>query len=269
MGQLVRGIDGLRDAASALGTLPELIEDEAPSAWAARIAAADVPLPFVSGNVSLYNEDQGGSAIPPSPIVSCLGRVPDVARTSTPGFKEAGHALVLVGEAGRGRLGGSLFLERRGRANDPAEARPAFDPVRARAEIALVVALHRVRAVHACHDVSAGGLAQALAEMAFASGPGLGFAAELHAEGAGPAAWFSEEPGFVVEIAEDRAEEALAWADALGARAVRLGTVTAAATWRFRGPGAADDVAVDGAAHKAAWSEALGDAFDVRPEPIS
>ena len=55
LGQLVDAIDGLAAAANELG------------------------LPFVSGNVSLYNADANGKAIPPSPIVACIGVIDDIA----------------------------------------------------------------------------------------------------------------------------------------------------------------------------------------------
>jgi len=55
LGQLVAAIDGLAAAATELG------------------------LPFVSGNVSLYNAGADGNAIPPSPIVACVGVIDDVS----------------------------------------------------------------------------------------------------------------------------------------------------------------------------------------------
>jgi phosphoribosylformylglycinamidine synthase subunit PurL len=42
-------------------------------------AAEELGIPVVSGNVSLYNET-GGSAIPPTPVVGCVGLVRDVTR---------------------------------------------------------------------------------------------------------------------------------------------------------------------------------------------
>jgi len=59
LGQLVAAVDGLAAAATELG------------------------LPFVSGNVSLYNAGADGSAIPPSPIVACVGVIDDVADVVT------------------------------------------------------------------------------------------------------------------------------------------------------------------------------------------
>ena len=43
------------------------------------LAAESLGIPVVSGNVSLYNET-GGSAIPPTPVVGCVGLVRDVTR---------------------------------------------------------------------------------------------------------------------------------------------------------------------------------------------
>jgi phosphoribosylformylglycinamidine synthase subunit PurL len=42
-------------------------------------AANELGIPVVSGNVSLYNET-GGLPIPPTPVVGCVGLVPDVTR---------------------------------------------------------------------------------------------------------------------------------------------------------------------------------------------
>lgn len=53
------------------------------------------PLPIVSGNISLYNES-GNIAIPPSPIVVCLGRMEDVSKATTFRLKNPGDAIYLV-----------------------------------------------------------------------------------------------------------------------------------------------------------------------------
>jgi phosphoribosylformylglycinamidine synthase len=119
MGQLEAGIGGLAEAARAVGTLPVRAAGETLGAWLARCTEPRPALPFVSGNVSLYNEDHDGRAVPASPIVACAGFLPDVSRTATPGLKGAGSVLLLIGAEARGRLGGSLFAERRGRGGDP------------------------------------------------------------------------------------------------------------------------------------------------------
>ncbi len=271
MGQLEAGLAGLREAALALGTLPDLSDGEPVEHWAERVRGPIPALPFVSGNVSLYNEDGKGNAIPPSPIVACLGRVPDISRVSTPGLKEPGSTLLLIGLASRGRLRASLYGERH-----PAEAQhftalPAFEPAAARAEIALVLALHARGRVRACHDISDGGVAQTLAEMSFAASARLGFEAGLPApavRAVDPAlVWFSEEPGFVVEVAPADVPDIEAWAEALGARVHRLGRVRADGRFAFEGPGR--PVAGSGAALMERWSEALHAAFEVSEEVVA
>ncbi len=67
--QFVAAVDGLERAARGLG------------------------LPFVSGNVSFYNETSSGKAIPASAIVACIGVIDDVARVVTPALKREGSAL--------------------------------------------------------------------------------------------------------------------------------------------------------------------------------
>jgi phosphoribosylformylglycinamidine synthase len=271
MGALEAGIDGLAAAARGLGTLPELGPDEAVEAWAARVRGALPPLPFVSGNVSLYNEDSKGAAVPPSPIVACFGRLPDISVHSTPGLKQAASVLLLVGPR-RGSLGGSVRAERHG---IEGRALPAFEPMRERAEIALVVAAHARGLVRAAHDVSEGGLVQALAEMSFASGGELGFAADVAAwcdgnasPGRAVEAWFSEEPGFVLEVAAADVDTIAGWAAALGAPIARLGAVVAEPQWTLRTPHV-PDVVLERAPLFAAWSGALAEAFTVSEEVIA
>jgi phosphoribosylformylglycinamidine synthase len=71
--ELTRAIDGIADAARELG------------------------LPVVSGNVSLYNETSG-RAIPPTPVVGCVGLVRDVARI--PGRWRSGDRVFLLRGSG-------------------------------------------------------------------------------------------------------------------------------------------------------------------------
>ncbi|MGH7724596.1 MAG: AIR synthase-related protein [Candidatus Eiseniibacteriota bacterium] len=270
MGDLEAGIEGLREAALALGTLPDLGADEPIERWAERVRGPIPALPFVSGNVSLYNEDEEGGAIPPSPIVACLGRVPDVARVSTPGLKNAGNALLLVGRADRGRLRGSLYAARH--PEESFEELPAFEPAEARAGIALVLALHARGLVRACHDVGDGGVAQALAEMSFGASARVGFEARLPdpaVPGIDPGlVWFSEEPGFVVELAPVDLATAETWARALGVETHRLGRVRADDRFVFEGPGPRATEA-SGKALLGPWSEALHLAFEVSEEVLA
>ncbi|HEX6763002.1 MAG TPA: phosphoribosylformylglycinamidine synthase subunit PurL [Gaiellaceae bacterium] len=62
-------------------------------------AAAELGIPVVSGNVSLYNET-GGRPIPPTPVVGCVGLVRDVALI--PGRWRSGDRLYLLRGPGAG-----------------------------------------------------------------------------------------------------------------------------------------------------------------------
>ncbi|MGH7736306.1 MAG: phosphoribosylformylglycinamidine synthase subunit PurL [Candidatus Tyrphobacter sp.] len=56
-------------------------------------AAGELGLPFVSGNVSFYNESANGEAVPASAIVACVGIVDDVDLVVTPSLKRAGSTI--------------------------------------------------------------------------------------------------------------------------------------------------------------------------------
>src|SRR5262245_17968546 len=120
-------------------------------------------LPIVSGNVSLYN-DTDGRSIHPTPVVGCVGLVPDVRRI--PGRWREGDSILLV-SAGRLALPGSELQALHGTVSGTP---PALDLA---AEAGLV--RHVAAAAPRCtlaHDVSEGGVAVALAEAAVWSGVG-------------------------------------------------------------------------------------------------
>jgi phosphoribosylformylglycinamidine synthase subunit PurL len=142
--ELEQAIAGIADAANALG------------------------IPVVSGNVSLYNES-GGCAIPPTPVVGCVGLVDDVRRVPA-GWRE-GDAVLLA---------------------------TAPDQLDLAAEAALVALLRQASPrLSLAHDVSDGGLAVALAEAALWSG--IGAEVELPGEPLGGAAVLACDPS--VEVA--------------------------------------------------------------------
>ena len=151
-------------------------------------------IPVVSGNVSLYNETDG-RAIPPTPVVGCVGAVADVR--TVPGAWREGDVVLLAG-GDEVALDGSeyqaLFL------GGPVGRPPAPDYV---LEAALVHFLWRsAPLLSAAHDVSDGGLAVALAELALHSGVG----AELELD-RDALAWFGEGSGrAVLACAPERAE---------------------------------------------------------------
>lgn len=154
LGALVRCSQGCYDAALAYGA------------------------PFISGKDSLNNEYLGADgerrAIPPTLLVSALGIVPDIDRAVTMDLKAVGDVLYVVGEA-RDELGASAWGKLRGH-TEGIVPQPIDD---ARGTYRAVHLAMQQGLVRACHDVSDGGLAVALAEMALAGG--LGIEADLHA----------------------------------------------------------------------------------------
>jgi phosphoribosylformylglycinamidine synthase len=204
MWQLSECIDGMADACAALS------------------------LPVIGGNVSLYNES-GGADIDPTPVLGLLGLVSEV-HAPPPGLAWSERdTLVLVGA--RHAPDGSFPLEGTRWATERRDHRTGhitnvdFDAhAAACAFVAALIAAQvagadRDALVHAVHDVSGGGLAVALAEMAVAAGSGcavdLDDAAEL----------FTELPSrFVVATAAP--DDLCARAAALGVPTAVLGTAT-------------------------------------------
>lgn len=193
---LVQAIEGLKTACLALDT------------------------PVVGGNVSLYNES-GGVAIHPTPVIGMVGLLDDVERACTIAPAPS-QVLVLLGEI-QPLLGGSEYLSLRcGDYNGPVPA------VNLDLEARLCRLLPQVISaglIGAAHDVSEGGIAVTLAEMAMASGLGL----EVTVLGdARPDHWlFSESPGaVVVAVAPKLLEEFICLAQEQGVPTAILGKVT-------------------------------------------
>ncbi|MFC7398582.1 phosphoribosylformylglycinamidine synthase subunit PurL [Chelatococcus sp. GCM10030263] len=144
MGQLVEAIRGIGEACRALD------------------------FPVVSGNVSLYNETRGRGILP-TPAIGGVGLVADVTKTASLAFKAAGQAILLVGET-KGWLGQSVYL--RDICGREEGAPPPVDLAAERRNGDFVRGLIVAGRVTGVHDLSDGGLAVALAEMAMASGIG-------------------------------------------------------------------------------------------------
>lgn len=184
LGGLVRASQGCHDAAVAYG------------------------VPFISGKDSLYNEyrlaDGESRAIPGTLLISAIGIVPDLAATASMYLKQPANALYLVGVTGAD-LGGSLAARlegiRAGRA-------PQVDLERGLHTLRAVHAAVRARLVQSVHDLSDGGLAVALAEMALAGNLGASVSLDRVPVEAGEldagSLLFSESPSrFLVEVAPD------------------------------------------------------------------
>lgn len=186
LGSLVRCTQGCHDAAVAYGT------------------------PFISGKDSLNNEytgiDGDKHTIPGTLVISSVGVVPDVARTVTSAFKEAGNPIYIIGATGD-HLGGSALAGWAGNAGGEAPAPVPNAPDGYRS-------LHRAIAdglVRSCHDVSEGGIAVAIAEMAIAGGVGASIdlaRAPIEGDLSGITTAFSESLGrLLVEVPAEMAAQ--------------------------------------------------------------
>jgi phosphoribosylformylglycinamidine synthase len=181
LGSLVRAAEACRDVALAFGT------------------------PFISGKDSLNNEYHSADrhiTIPPTLLISALGRVPDVRRCVTMDLKEPGNTLYLIG-ATRDELGGSHFHAACGAAGGTV---PRVDFESAPRIFAKLHEAVQRGLLRACHDLSEGGLAVALAEMAFAGEVGIDVT-ELRRAGSLPdeVLLFSESTTrFLVEVRPDQ-----------------------------------------------------------------
>jgi phosphoribosylformylglycinamidine synthase len=179
MGQIVGCLEGMSDACRALD------------------------FPIVSGNVSLYNESKatgGGSAILPTPAIGAIGLLADWQKNATIAFKQTGDIIVVVGTRS-GHLGQSLWLrEVHGREEGP-PPRVDLDAERRTGDFirAGIAAGH----FGAVHDVSDGGIAVTVAEMALAGNVGAMIDRSLPFDTA--ASLFAEDQGVYVVTVHDHA----------------------------------------------------------------
>ncbi|NHN40474.1 phosphoribosylformylglycinamidine synthase subunit PurL [Halorubellus sp. JP-L1] len=124
---------------------------------------ADLDVPVVGGNVSLYNDSPTGP-IPPTPTLAMVGTKPGYDAPTMAASAEG--ELLLVGDRvlaeadATARLGGSEYLNQQGGSDRFPDV-----PPQASAFVQLLAAVAREDHVEATHDVSDGGLAVALAEM--------------------------------------------------------------------------------------------------------
>ncbi|MEG3174797.1 phosphoribosylformylglycinamidine synthase subunit PurL [Sphingomonas sp. RB3P16] len=189
-------------------------------------ACRALDFPIVSGNVSLYNESKatgGGSAILPTPAIGGVGLLADWSKSATIAFKGTGDVIVLIGDR-RGHLGQSLWLrEVHGREEGPP---PPVDLDAERRNGEFVRAHIATGALTAVHDVSDGGVAVTIAEMALAGNVGAMLHAPLPCGVA--CSLFGEDQGlYVATIADHLLLETLTAADAAGVEIERIGRTIA------------------------------------------
>ena len=151
------------------------------------------PTPIIAGNVSFYNESKSGS-IPPSPIISCLGKINDISNVVTMSFKSPDSKIFMIGKR-KDELGGSLYysLHKELGANVP---NPNIDEVKN--QIYAITDSIDNNLINACHDISDGGVAVTLLEMTFENN--IGCSVNIPGKLSFEKLIFSETGGFIIEV---------------------------------------------------------------------
>ena len=195
MGQFVGCLDGIGEAARALD------------------------FPIVSGNVSLYNETSGVGILP-TPSIGGVGLTANVERSAAAAFRRENDEVLLIGGA-PSWIGCSAWLAVvQGREEG---APPPVDLAAERRNGEFVLGLIQSGTVDSVHDLSDGGLAVALAEMAINGGVGATIDADA-VQGLPHAFYFGEDQArYVVAAPSGTAAKVLAHAASSGVAASRLG----------------------------------------------
>ncbi len=183
-------------------------------------ACLELGVPVTGGNVSFYNQT-GDTAILPTPVVGVLGVLDDVTRRTPQGFREPGQMIYLLGQT-HDELAGSEWAHVEHGHLGGRPPRCDLDVERQLAEI--LVNASRDGLLDAAHDLSDGGLAQALVEACVRHG--LGARVWLPDDLDPFVALFSESAGRAI-VAVPRSEE-VRFTDMCTARRfphVRLGVV--------------------------------------------
>jgi len=200
MWEFVEGTRGVSDACNAI-TLKDNPED---------------PTPIIAGNVSFYNESKNGS-IPPSPIVSCLGRLKNIEHVLPMHFQCSGSDILMIGER-KNELGGSILYQL---FEELGSNIPKPDLVEVKDQIYAITDCAEKGLVLSCHDISDGGAAISIAEMTFGNSIGCSIKISSHLKE--HQVLFSETGGFVLETAKDKTRKVIQVFEAYGLKTFLIG----------------------------------------------
>ena len=177
----------------------------------------DHPTPIIAGNVSFYNESKSG-AIPPSPIVSCLGRIQDVNKIIPMHFQKSDSIILMVGER-KDELGGSVYYSLY---NELGINLPMPNLKEVKNQIFALNNCIEKRLVLSCHDIADGGIASAVAEMTF--GNEIGCDIKIINDLRTDKTLFSETGGFVLELSINNIEAAQSIFSNYGIELIKIGS---------------------------------------------
>jgi phosphoribosylformylglycinamidine synthase len=200
----------------------------------------ELEIPVTGGNVSFYNQT-GDTPIFPTPVVGVLGVIDDVARRIPSGWQDEGNNIYLLGVT-REELDGSAWA---GTVHGHLGGRPpAVDLGREKQLAALLRAGSLESLIASAHDLSDGGLAQALAEsvMRFGVGARVWITEIMERDGVDAAtALFSESTGrVIVSVPREDDVKFRGLCDGRGYPVLRIGVTDASGVGGESGSGAAN-----------------------------
>ena len=197
-------------------TDPEIFWELHQSVQGMADACREFNTPVISGNVSLYNENNG-QAIHPTPMVGMVGLIKNIDRVIPSFVQHPGDKVYLVGQTRDDYAGSELQKMVTG---DISGIVKSFDLHHVHQYMQRLLKTMENGLVSSAHDLSEGGLGVALAETVFKTD--LGLKIDLADQPA--ARLFSETPGrFIVTVAPEKVTE---FEQALGKDAHLIGEVT-------------------------------------------
>lgn len=197
-------------------TDPEIFWELHQSVQGMADACREFNTPVISGNVSLYNENNG-QAIHPTPMVGMVGLIKNIDRVIPSFVQHPGDKVYLVGQTRDDYAGSELQKMMTGDISGIVES---FDLHHVHQYMQRLLMTMENGLVSSAHDLSEGGLGVALAETVFKTD--LGLKIDLADQPA--ARLFSETPGrFIVTVASKKATE---FEQVLGKDAHLIGEVT-------------------------------------------
>ncbi|MCC4410830.1 phosphoribosylformylglycinamidine synthase subunit PurL [Limosilactobacillus reuteri] len=197
-------------------TDPEIFWELHQSVQGMADACREFNTPVISGNVSLYNENNG-QAIHPTPMVGMVGLIKNIDRVIPSFVQHPGDKVYLVGQTRDDYAGSELQKMMTGDISGIVES---FDLHHVHQYMQRLLMTMENGLVSSAHDLSEGGLGVALAETVFKTD--LGLKIDLADQPA--ARLFSETPGrFIVTVAPEKVTE---FEQALGKDAHLIGEVT-------------------------------------------
>ena len=126
--------------------------------------ARELHLPFMSGNVSFYNESTKTS-VPPTPEIMGIGIVKDIRKCITSDFKEQGNLIYLVGNKTKKEMAGSEYYNAL-KIKDGSVPKCDINVLK-KCTKGILKTIDK-QLIESCHDLSEGGLGVCISEMCIA-----------------------------------------------------------------------------------------------------